>query len=51
MTLERVKQEILEQRSYWLTSLIKDGSDYANGKVSALDYVLDLLSKVKEKKA
>lgn len=50
MTLDKVKQEILEQRRYWLTSLIKDGGDYANGKVSALDYVLDLLSKVKEKK-
>lgn len=50
MTLDKVKQEILEQRKYWLKGLIEDGNSYAAGKVSAFDYVLAQLSKVKEKK-
>ncbi len=49
MTLENVKKEIMKQRSQWLDTLIENGSDYANGKVSAFDQCLSLLDKVKVK--
>ena len=49
MTLEGVKKEIMEQRSQWLGELIKNGSDYASGKVSAFDSCLELLAKVRVK--
>ena len=49
MTLEEVKNEIMERRSQWLDELIANGSDYASGKVSAFDSCLELLSKAKVK--
>ena len=49
MTLEEVKNEIMERRRQWLDTLIENGSDYASGKVSAFDSCLELLSKVKVK--
>lgn len=49
MTLDEVKQKIVNQRNSWLDTLVKDGGLYATGKVSAFDYVLELLSKVRVK--